>query len=82
MKNLLCEVLNKCCYISQNSDADVFFEYSPHCGAYSVYYYIDGWLPASAHDMVTMECVTKISRKNVIATLAKLNALATELGVL
>lgn len=82
MNKLLCEVLSMCFRISRDCDADVFFEYYPHCNSYSVYYYPDGWTLETAGDMVHMESVTKITCKNLKNTLAKLNALATEWGVL
>lgn len=82
MNKLLCEILSICFRISRDSDADVFFDYAPHCNAYSIFYYLEGWTQETARNMVYMDCVTKITCKNLRATLAKLNALAAELGVL
>lgn len=83
MKNkLLCEVLSMCYCISEESEADVFFDYAPHCNSYSIFLYRDGWTQETAGDMVYLECVTKITCKNLRRTIAKLNALAVELGVL
>ena len=82
MNYLLCEVLSTCHFISRNTDADVFFDYSPHCNAYSVFYYPDGWKEETAGEMVYLNSVTKINCKNLRATIAKLNAIATEMGVL
>lgn len=80
---LLCEVLNMCHRISVDSKADIFFEYSPHCDAYSVNYYRDGWtMQSTADDFVYLNCVTKITRRNLKVTLAKLNDIASELGVI
>lgn len=81
MDKRLCDILSMCFRISRNSDADVFFEFSPHCDAYSVYYYRDGWTAGTAGNMEYMECVTKITSKNMRSTLAKLRALSYELGV-
>lgn len=82
MRKLLCEVLNMCSRISMGSEADVFFEYAPHCNSYSIYYYLEGWTQETAGDMVCLNCVTQITCKNLKATLAKLNAIAAEMGVL
>lgn len=81
MNKLLCEVLSMCHRISLQCDADLFFEYAPHCNAYSVFYYSDGWTAETAGDMVFLDCVTKITRKNLESTLAKLNAIAAEMEV-
>ena len=81
MNNALCEILSMCRLISRESDADVFFDYAPHCNAYSVYWYRDGWTQETAGDMVWLNCTTKITCKNMNDTLAKLNAIATEMGV-
>lgn len=42
-EDLLLKVFRKCYYISTHSKCDVFFDYSPHCNFYSVYYYKEGW---------------------------------------
>lgn len=82
MNKLLCEVLSMCFRISMNSDADVFFDYAPHVNTYTIFYYRDGWTTETAGDMEYMNCSTRISVKNLKATLAKLNDLACELEVL
>lgn len=82
MKNLLCEVLSMCFRISCESEADVFFEYSPHCGSYSVYWYCDGWKPEKSFAFEWLNCTTDITCENLKNTLEKLNAIATELGVM
>ena len=82
MNKLLCEVLSMCNFISRRSKADVFFDYAPHCNSYSVFYYRDGWTEYAAGEMVWMNSVTKITQKNLRATLAKLNALAIEMGAM
>lgn len=82
MNNLLCEVLSMCFRISRDSEADVFFEYAPHCNGYSVYWYRDGWTQKTAGDFVWLECVTAATCKNLRNTLAKLNAIAAELEVM
>lgn len=82
MNKLLCEVLNMCYSISEDSKADVFFEYAPHCNAYTVFYYHDGWTAETADEMVYLDMVTDITYENMKATLAKLNTIASEMGVL
>ena len=82
MNELLCEILSTCHYISRNTDADVFFEYAPHCNAYSIFWYRVGWTEETAINMEFLECVTKITCENMRKTIAKLNALAEEMGVL
>ena len=79
---LLCDILSMCVYISQHSKVDVFFDYSPHCNAYSVFYYPEGWTEKTAGDMVFLNCVTGMTYKHLEDTIAKLKAIATELGVL
>lgn len=82
MNKLFCEILSMCYRISKHSKADVFFEYAPHCNAYTVFWFRDGWTERTAGDMEYLNCVTHISRVNMKVTLAKLHDIAAEMGVL
>lgn len=78
-RELLCVVLSLCCKISNGSNADVFFDYAPHCDSYNVYWYRDGW--SYGKEMVWLEQTTEITEANLWATVDKLRVIATELGV-
>lgn len=79
MYNLLCEVLNMCYEISTKTEADVFFEYSPHVDAYMVYCYRDGWQPDVPFEWIEQQASVK--PMNLKITIEKLRALAAEKGV-
>ena len=81
MKKLLCEVLSKCYEISTNTEADVFFDYSPHVNSFSVFVYRNGWTPETAGDMEYLALSIKATKGNLISTMAKLLDLECELGV-
>ena len=78
MNNALCEVLNMCYRISNNSKADVFFEYAPHCGSYSVYWYPDGWKTGTSEKIIYIDLVTQISYRNLKKTIERLDAIERE----
>jgi len=42
MKKIV-EIFELCLEISNTTEHDVFFEYSPHVNCFSVNYYINGW---------------------------------------
>lgn len=80
MNEMLCEVLNLCYKISTESEADVFFEYIPHCNAYRVYVYPHGWKPNTDKLSLTgiVEALTEESLEN---TIIQLKAIAMFLEV-
>lgn len=81
MNKLLCEVLSKCYEISTNTKADVFFDYAPHVKAFSVFVYRDGWTEKTACDMEYFAMSLRVTKGNLITTMAKLYDLEYELEV-
>lgn len=79
MIELLCEVLSICHKISTESDADVFFDYAPHCNYYSVYWYRDGWSENKMMEWVDM--TSRITEENIELTILRLYNIAAEKGV-
>jgi hypothetical protein len=79
MYNLLCEVLSMCYEISNKSEADVFFEYSPHIDGYMVYCFREGWQPNVPFEWIEQQA--SVTPLNLLRTIEKLVALADELGV-
>lgn len=81
MNKLLCEILNKCYEISTNTKADVFFEYAPHVKRFTVYVYRNGWTQETVGDMEFLAFSIRVTKDNLITTMAKLLDLEYELGV-
>lgn len=81
MNKLLCEVLNKCYEISTKTIADVFFDYAPHVNTFTVWVYRNGWTPETAADMEYFALSIRVTKGNLITTMAKLLDLEYELGV-
>lgn len=80
MYDMICKVFGLCYKISTESEADVFFEYMPHCSSYSVDVYPHGWKPRSRKYSLTssVEALTEESLKN---TFIQLKAIAMFLEV-
>lgn len=80
MNEMICEVLNLCYKISTESEADVFFDYIPHCNAYHVDVCPHGWKPNTGKHPLTgsVETLTEESLKN---TIIQLKAIAMFLEV-
>lgn len=85
MNEILCEILSMCYRISNNSKADVFFNYSPHCDCFTVNYYRDGWKEhhLEEHDEICkyIAMTEGIDEENLLSCKAELMKLAEELGV-
>ena len=75
---LMAEVLGLCYEISVNSEADCFFEYSPHVDSFDVYVYEFGWaVGAKGEYYARQEYVTS---DNLLSALDKLYALRAKMG--
>ena len=70
-------VLALCMKISDNTKADCFFSYEPHCNSYSVSIHRDGW--ETCKDAEHIDMVTDITSENVAKTCAKLDEIYKEL---
>lgn len=70
-------VLALCMKISDNTKADCFFSYEPHCNSYSVSIGRDGWPSSGYAEYINM--VTDITSENVEATYAELKKIYDEL---
>lgn len=81
MNKLLCEVLSKCYEISTKTIADVFFDYAPHVNTFTVWVYRNGWTQETAGDMEYLALSIRVTKGNLITTMAKLLDLEYELGV-
>ena len=75
---LMAEVLGLCYEISVNSEADCFFNYSPHVDSFDVYVYEFGWaVGAKVEYYARQEYVTS---DNLLSALDKLYALRAKMG--
>ena len=75
---LMAEVLGLCYEISVNSEADCFFNYSPHVDSFDVYVYEFGWaVGAKGEYYARQEYVTS---DNLLEVLDKLYALRAKMG--
>ena len=75
---LMAEVLGLCYEISVNSEADCFFNYSPHVDSFDVYVYEFGWaVGAKGEYYARQEYVTS---DNLLSALDKLYALRAKMG--
>ena len=83
MCEFLCEVLSRCYKISASGKADIFFEYSPHVGKFSVYWYGGLWKnrQGTTNNLVWIAEGLAVNGENIDRTIAKLNSLAELLGV-
>ena len=70
-------VLTLCMEISNNTEADAFFDYSPHVNGYGVHIYRNGWEEGAEAEYVDL--TSDITEENVNATLDKLAAIYCEL---
>lgn len=70
-------VLNCCVEISNNTKADCFFNYSPHCNSYCVYIHRDGWVDGEVGEYI--DVVSEITEENLRKTLSKLAKIYVEL---
>ena len=75
---LMAEVLGLCYEISVNSEADCFFNYSPHVDSFDVYVYEFGWAVGAKGDYYA-SCAD-VNRDNLLEVLDKLYALRAKMG--
>ena len=71
--DLIASVFKKCYFISNNSECDVFFSYSPHVNFYEVCYHLDGWKQNESGVHINMS--TDVNVKNLTETLQELDKL-------
>lgn len=64
------QVLLLCMQISENTKVDAFFEYAPHCNAYTVRIYHDGWAEGGNSEYVN--CVSDVCLDNLERTIRAL----------
>ncbi len=75
---LMAEVLGLCYEISVNSEADCFFNYSPHVDSFDVCIYEFGW-DTGANGEYYAFCAD-VNRDNLLEVLDKLYALKHKMG--
>lgn len=72
-QELILKVLEKCYFISNNSECDVFFSYSPHVNFYEVCYHLEGWKQNESGVYINIS--TDVNVKNLTKTLQELDKL-------
>lgn len=75
---LMAEVLGLCYEISVNSEADCFFNYSPHVDSFDVYVYEFGWAVGAKGEYYARQ--EDVNRDNLLEVLDKLYALKHKMG--
>lgn len=75
---LMAEVLGLCYEISVNSEADCFFNYSPHVDSFDVYVYEFGWAVGANGEYYAF--CADVNRDNLLEVLDKLYALRAKMG--
>ena len=70
-------VMNCCMEISNNTKADCFFSYEPHCNSYSVNIHREGWVAGEEAEWIDM--VTDITEESLRTTMDKLAKIYLEL---
>ena len=75
---LMAEVLGLCYEISVNSEADCFFNYSPHVDSFDVYVYEFGWAVGAKGEYYALQ--EDVNRDNLLEVLDKLYALKHKMG--
>lgn len=70
-------VLLMCMKISDTTNADCFFSYSPHVESYTVHLFRKGW--KNGDDGSYVDMLSDITTENIERTLAKLNQIYKEL---
>lgn len=74
----LAEVAGLCYEISINSEADCFFNYSPHVNTFDVHVYETGWKAGESAEYYSFN--EDVSDDNLIDVLDKLYALRAKMG--
>lgn len=75
---LMAEVLGLCYEISVNSEADCFFNYSPHVDSFDVYVYEFGWAVGAKGEYYALQ--EYVTSDNLLSALDKLYALRAKMG--
>ena len=75
---LMAEVLGLCYEISVNSEADCFFNYSPHVNGLYVQVFEFGWVEDSMGEYYAFSA--DVNRDNLLEVLDKLYALKRKMG--
>ena len=75
---LMAEVLGLCYEISVNSEADCFFNYSPHVDSFDVYVYEFGWAVGAKGEYYARQ--EDVTSDNLLSALDKLYALRAKMG--
>ena len=75
---LMAEVLGLCYEISVNSEADCFFNYSPHVDSFDVYVYEFGWAVGAKGEYYARQ--EDVTSDNLLSALDKLYALKHKMG--
>ena len=75
---LMADVLGLCYEISVNSEADCFFNYSPHVDSFDVYVYEFGWAVGAKGEYYARQ--EDVTSDNLLSALEKLYALRAKMG--
>ena len=75
---LMAEVLGLCYEISVNSEADCFFNYSPHVDYFDVYVYEFGWAVGAKGEYYARQ--EDVTSDNLLSALDKLYAIRAKMG--
>ena len=75
---LMAEVLGLCYEISVNSEADCFFQYSPHVDYFDVQIYEFGWAEGAKGEYYAFNA--DVNLDNLLEVLDKLYALRAKMG--
>lgn len=75
---LMAEVLGLCYEISTNSEADCFFNYSPHVNGFCVQVFEFGWAEGTKGEYYAF--FADVNRDNLLEVLDKLYALKHKMG--
>ena len=75
---LMADVLGLCYDISVNSEADCFFNYSPHVDSFDVYVYEFGWAVGAKGEYYARQ--EDVTSDNLLIALDKLYALRAKMG--
>ena len=76
----LAEVAGLCYEISANSEADCFFNYSPHVNYFDVHVYESGWAKKDECECEVYASCTEVTQDNLMDVLDKLYALRAKMG--
>ena len=75
---LMSDVLGLCYEISTHSEADCFFNYSPHVNGFCVHVFEAGWAEGAKGEYYAFSA--DVNRDNLLEVLDKLYALRAKMG--